>query len=537
MSRFWLCVLTLTLSCCSGCHPGNGEQAASGETHPADEPAHGAPLAAKATPDLHAATESGDREIWEMHTMRGTRVGYDRVVIRQATDASRPIVRIEGWSHLKFRRAADEVELDVKYATRERPQGRLLDFSLDMAQGAASMLTATGRVENDQLRLEVGAQGKTTAASIPWSDDYGGLYALEESLAARPLTPGQQRTLRAFVPGFNQLGTLDLTARQYEEVKWPESIGSRSRPAGQSLLRIDVQITLAGGQKQEATVWTDHSGEVLARREQAMDLRSFRVPKEVALAETGEAPFDLVLGLSVNLDRPLPGAHRTRRARYRLHLADGDPAKVFPSGPSQEVKRIDAHTAEMTVYALRPDRPAPLPVAADPPSPSDRRPNSLIQSDDVKIVEVARQVAPGEKDPWRLAVALEKKAHDLITKPDYSSAFASAAEVVRSGEGDCTEHSVLLAALARARDIPARVVVGLVYTEQTGGPSLGYHMWNELYLGDRWIPMDATLGQGGIGAAHLELGHTDLDGVAAFSSFLPVAQVAGQLRVEVLEAE
>jgi transglutaminase-like putative cysteine protease len=359
---------------------------------------------------------------------------------------------------------------------------------------------------------------------------------LEESLAARPLKPGEHRTLRAFVLDFNQLGTLELTARQYEEVQWPPFAGSRPQRADEPLLRIDGVITLADGQKQEATVWADRSGEILARK-QEMDIRSFRVSKEVALAETGQAPFDLVLGLSVKLDHWLPAAHLTRRIRYRMHLAEGDPAKLFPSGPSQEVKRLDAHTAEVTVYALRPHRPAPLPAAADLPRPSDRRPNSLIQSDDAKIMEVARQVAPGEKDPWLLAVALEKKAKDLVTKSDYSTAFASAAEVVRSGEGDCTERSVLLAALARARDIPARVVVGLVYTEQTKGPSLGFHMWNELYLGGRWIPMDATLGQGGIGAAHVELGHTDLDGVSAFSSFLPVAQVAGQLRVEVLEVE
>jgi hypothetical protein len=511
------CAVALALSCLLGCRPGADAKPASGNAQVAAQP--------------------GDREIWEIDTMGGTRVGYERVVIRHATDGGRAIVRIDGLSHLKFRRASDEVEIDAKFSTRETPQGRLLDFSLDMAQGAASMQTAAGRVENHELRMEVGAGGKKAAASIPWSDDYGGFYALEESLAARPLEPGQQRTLRAFVPGFNQLGTVELAARQYEEVKWPSFAGGRPRAAEEPLLRIDAEITLADGQKQEATVWADRSGEILARREQAMDIRSFRVPKEVALAETGEAPFDLVLGLSVNLDRPLPAAHRTRRVRYRMHLAEGDPAKVFPGGPSQEVKRLDPHTAEVTVYALRPDRPAPLPAAADPPGPSDRRPNSLIQSDDARIVEVARQVAPGQQDPWRLAVALEKKSHDLITKPDYSRAFASAAEVVRTGEGDCKAHSVLLAALARARGIPARVVAGLVYTEQTGGPSLDYHMWNELYLGDRWIAMDATLGQGGIGAAHVKLAHADLDGVSAFSSLLPVAQVAGQLRVEVLEAE
>ena len=49
--------------------------------------------------------------------------------------------------------------------------------------------------------------------------------------------------------------------------------------------------------------------------------------------------------------------------------------------------------------------------------------------------------------------------------------------------------------------------------------------------------MDSTLGQGGIGAAHVKLAHSDLAGVSAFSSFSPVAQVAGQLRVEVVGAE
>jgi hypothetical protein len=62
-------------------------------------------------------------------------------------------------------------------------------------------------------------------------------------------------------------------------------------------------------------------------------------------------------------------------------------------------------------------------------------------------------------------------------------------------------------------------------------------MWDELYIGDRWIPMDATLAQGGIGAAHIKLAHSNLKGASAYSSFLPVAQVLGRLKIKVLEAE
>ena len=65
-----------------------------------------------------------------------------------------------------------------------------------------------------------------------------------------------------------------------------------------------------------------------------------------------------------------------------------------------------------------------------------------------------------------------------------------------------------------------------------------FHMWTEVYVQRRWTPIDATLARGGIGAAHLEIAHSNLQGGSAFSAFLPVAQVIGRgLKVEVLEAE
>ena len=75
----------------------------------------------------------------------------------------------------------------------------------------------------------------------------------------------------------------------------------------------------------------------------------------------------------------------------------------------------------------------------------------------------------------------------------------TASDVARSHSGDCKAHAVYLAALARARGIPARVAVGLVYSDRLA--AFGYHMWTEVYIDGRWIPLDGTLGLGGIGAA------------------------------------
>ena len=62
-------------------------------------------------------------------------------------------------------------------------------------------------------------------------------------------------------------------------------------------------------------------------------------------------------------------------------------------------------------------------------------------------------------------------------------------------------------------------------------------MWTEVYLDGTWTPLDAIMGQGGIGAAHLKLTDSSLEGATAYSSFLPVAQVVGKLKISVVEAE
>ncbi|NQT68544.1 MAG: lasso peptide biosynthesis protein [Desulfobacteraceae bacterium] len=56
--------------------------------------------------------------------------------------------------------------------------------------------------------------------------------------------------------------------------------------------------------------------------------------------------------------------------------------------------------------------------------------------------------------------------------------------------GDCNEHAVLLAALARATGIPVKIEAGLVYLNGR----FYYHAWNLLYLG-KWVTADALFGQ------------------------------------------
>ena len=123
---------------------------------------------------------------------------------------------------------------------------------------------------------------------------------------------------------------------------------------------------------------------------------------------------------------------------------------------------------------------------------------------------MANSVLPAETDQRTLAVGAGKACTRCRETEEFLAGLRDRGGSGTNPEGDCTEHAVLLAALARSRGIPARVAIGLVYQPAT--QSFAYHMWNELWVGDHWFPLDSTLGRGEIGAAHLKLSDSNLAG-------------------------
>ena len=466
------------------------------------------------------------RETWDITYMMGSRVGYTQTTVRHVTQSGRKLVQIEAVDYIDVKRFGDRARPSSHVRSTETLDGKLIVFENEMLLGSQPTRT-TGRVEGDRLELEMTSLGKRTTTSIPWSAEYGGPFTDAQSLRREVMRPGGRRTIRVLAAGFNQPATVEMNAKDYEPVRLPT--GTRN------LLRIESLVRLADGKTLSLTSWCDREGETL-KVSLPGGIEKLRATKTLALKGTDGADRDLGLALTVKVDRALSGAHQTKRIRYRVQLADGDPAEEFVSGPSQQIKSVDPHTAELTVYALRPGQPGGAPEAPDdPPTDDDRESNNWIQSDYPKIVAIARKAAGNRQDPWEVARALERYVGQHITEVAFSQALATAAEVSEKPVGDCTEHAMFLAALARARGIPARVAMGLIYVPQE--QAFGYHMWTEVYVQKRWIPVDATLGRGGIGAAHLKLGHSSFKGPAALSSLLPVIQVIRRLKIEVLEVE
>jgi transglutaminase-like putative cysteine protease len=162
------------------------------------------------------------------------------------------------------------------------------------------------------------------------------------------------------------------------------------------------------------------------------------------------------------------------------------------------------------------------------------QPSLYIQSDHEKFRALTAQIlaSEGAQDARIAASRLVDWVYRNIEKRPVIS-VPDALATLENRQGDCNEHAVLLAALARAAGIPARIETGLVYLEGR----FYYHAWNLLYLG-RWVTADASFGQLPADVTHIRLasGHQNqFELLGAFNRLR--VEVIGPLNGHGLEAD
>ena len=211
-----------------------------------------------------------------------------------------------------------------------------------------------------------------------------------------------------------------------------------------------------------------------------------------------------------------------------------------PSIPSDAYQDVEKNEEGFRVVIRRahgsPEASYVLPYAGEEYA-AQTEPNVWMETGDPLVVQMTKEALDGETDALRAAGRIEAYVRDAIGQKNLSLGFATAAEAAAQKTGDCTEHAVLAAAMARAAGMPSRVVGGLAYVENLMGleGGFGYHMWAEVYVG-QWLPVDAALG--GHDATHLALVRSDLNASGdLFEVSAAISQVFGGVRVRVLETE
>lgn len=472
-------------------------------------------------PEAGAAVER--RESWDAIFVAGKKVGYIETVVEpvKAKDG-RDLLRVEVVSQLRFKRLEDTVTLQSRFGTIETQDGSVLKMDLRTLAGPTET-RVSGQVEAGKMNLSVEGGGQSQAATLDWGDDIRGPYGPEQSMSRNPMKENETRVVKTFLPDLNVIGTTTLQAQKNEAVE----LGGGAKF---DLLRVQSKVTGADGKSvpgMDATYWVDANGQILKSFTDFFGgMTTFRTTKEAALAAI-RSPLDLLKASIVPIGQKINRPEATRYSLFKVILQESDAAEVFSSDARQSVRKDGNGEYLLEVRTLGPTDGQALTEAV---APEYLQPSAYINSEDPRVEALSRQAVGNLQDPWQKAAAISTWVWKNMKTKNFSVAFANAKDTARDLTGDCTEHSVLTAAMCRAAGIPTRVVIGLVYAAHLGG--FGYHAWNEVHVNGRWVALDPTFGQTDVDALHLKLSESSLAGVSPYAEFLDVAKVFNKLKLE-----
>ncbi len=353
---------------------------------------------------------------------------------------------------------------------------RLRSFRFDLL-AAGQSVSATGRVENGRLNVDYVITGHASHLELDARRGIALPFLLRSRIAAARPRPGDRFVEQIFDPATMRPSPLTVTVAAIEPLEGPTG-------TVQSIVLDEEQGAL------HSRTWLAPDGSVL-REESPLGFRLVRATREHALAPLDEtAPLDLALASRIAVAGEI-AAPRTR-ATLALHVG-GAAAAEIPDAPPRQQRDSQGN--------LRIERET-LPATSPPPDDEARRwlaPSPFVESDDPALGRLAREIAAPSLDPVERARRIVAWVATHLEKTP-SASLPSALHVLETRAGDCNEHAVLVAALARAAGVPARVIAGLVYLDG----AFWFHAWNELWLG-QWVAVDATFAQIPADATHVRI--------------------------------
>lgn len=431
-----------------------------GGHEPLAPPAPGGPVAAD--------------DAWMGVYMRGQKIGYSHSHVTPVTDG----YRFEEDSYLRLTVLEQEQTVRIVTDATTTPEFVLRAFTIKLDSGLG-VLDVRGSVANGTLTLHMGSGADVTDQQIPLGEPIFLPSSARAHLRGDLLAPGRTLMLRVFDPSAMQHHSLEMRV-----------IGKAPLTTdGATIDAWKVHETFRGT---ETTVWLDDSGRTL-REEGPMDMVVQRedATRAVNVGWTDDA-FDLMDAIAVKVRNPIRDPRHLARLDARLGGL-GDVAVPTDSRQSfhDGVLHVEREPAAVATYVL-------------PYDGSEWRDElaatAFLQVDHPRLRGTAKEILGGESDPRRAAELLRRWVYDNLEKRPLPS-LPNALQVLETRAGDCNEHAVLFAALARAAGLPARVNAGVVY----GDGAFLYHAWNEVWIGSGWLSVDPAFDQMPADATHVKL--------------------------------
>jgi hypothetical protein len=472
-------------------------------------------------------------DVWEVAYLEDARAGNAHTEVRQLVHNGKTYYFTSVSLNLTVKRNRDVVQLRMETGDTETTDGKVVATYLRQFPGLDKEQLVTGVVKGSQLQLTLDRSKPLKPA--PWDPEVVGVWRQQHLLADRKVKPGDVFSFKSFEPAVNLVLRNDVRVQDYENV---ELLGNTR----QRLLRVETKPEKLGRVPLPTlTSWIDENYTALRKQVEIPGVGKITLYRTTKAQATGRPTVDRLTDVGIKqlvpLARSISRPYDTRSAVYRITIAgDDDPASTFSHDKRQQVKNVKGNSFELHIRAAR----MPLSAADDPADKAagDEFIKScyFINSDDDRVKRLARQAVGMETDPWRKAVKIEGWVHTHMRVVN-DEGMATADHVARTLRGDCTEFAMLAAAMCRAEGVPSRTAIGLIYAAGGSRPAFAFHMWTEVWIKGRWVPIDATLGRGYVGATHLKVTDHSWSETLTMAPVLPLIRVLHRVRIEVMSVE
>lgn len=394
-------------------------------------------------------------------------------------------------------------DLDLRTEAGLQRNFSLRSIQFEMISGPFRF-AARGTVAGDALRLDLSIGGQERTAQVPLPDAPFILSALMDAIRADGMAPGDAQTYAIFNPAAMSMDAAEVEHMGKETIE----------VSGEIHAAVKLAVRFSG---LEQFAWIDETGDVL-RETGLLGIRMDKTSRADALFGLPVASSDdLTRVAAVPSNRRLEDPSALQRLVVRITGVELDPA-VMGGGRQSVAGDV------LTIRKESLDGPPMDGGKAHDDLTPFLAPSPFIQSDHPKIRKRAAAIVGDASDPLEKARKLIHWTYDAIEKRPVLS-MPDAISTLENRVGDCNEHAMLLAALARAAGVPARVASGLVY--QSG--RFYYHAWNLLYTG-QWVSADAAFGQFPADAAHIRFA------LGEMGEQMNLAGMMGKIQISVLEA-
>lgn len=395
---------------------------------------------------------------------------------------------------IQLDRAGTRVSISSTETSVESIDGEPLAFS-NVSQMTGNETTVEGRIENGEVIAQFSNAGATTHRRFAWPREALLPEGLRLATQRATLREGETRRVLSFQP--SSLDTVEITSTigKRETVALP---GGRARltRVEQSFAYPNAAIT--------STAWIDDSREVRKLTMPALGVQLTMIECGKPCATSPNQSTNVFERTLVPSPRALTRSELANGLRYTLVARDRGAELELSDTAEQSVRK---QRGKLIVDVRRNARSG-IGIA---PEAADYAANDWLQSTAPEVVALAERAAGDVSGDAARMQTLEQFVRGYITNKSLGVGYASALDVVRKPEGDCTEHAVLLAALGRSLGIATRVVDGLGYTPNfaNAGNVFVPHAWVQAWVDERWQSYDAALA--GFDAGHIAFSAGDGD--------------------------